>query len=494
MRNTITTYFHETHANLADWSRNKGATLERFDLTTEESVETTADRLSKICLTEEMADVFFLFQNGKTARIPAHKMILALRSPVFKAMFYGSFPQSEGDIRIEDICLNTFQTLMRYLYTDDLQLSKDSVIPLLYAAKKYQIAGLISKCETYLQDNLAVNNVCSLFSNAKFFTMGKLKLNALKFIGENAIEVLKNDDFLLLPSADLVDILRLDSLCVPEVDVFRAVLKWVDHEMTKNKNAGKSRRAIFLKDGILFTIGIPLLSLEEYTSVVIPSGVLTDEEQLQSFKAITIPNNASTCGKFRKRPRIGCRVTEISVDDILYPGNNYPKMNNQWVYLQSETLSVRANKRIKIKSISINPRFQQKMKNNCRLNFHIKIDTVTNIQNEEFEIEFERSDVSTRTEEGDDTMNVTFEGRVCKVPIDRLISKTEMLELTIQSNDGNYNQRVWGSNQHTIARLPYANLRFNDMMYQHELPQQTTLFLSLTGGYLLESFEVMEIC
>ncbi|VDH88882.1 BTB/POZ domain-containing protein 9 [Mytilus galloprovincialis] len=474
---------------------DNGATYKRVDITIQESVETTADRLAKICLTEDMADVFFSFQNEKTSRIPAHKMILALRSPVFKAMFYGSFPQSEGDISIEDISLNTFKRLMGYLYTDHLQLTKDSVIALLYAAKKYQIAGLISKCETYLQDNLDVSNACSLFSNAKFFTMEKLKINALKFISENAIEVLKNEDFLLLPSEDLVDILKLDSLCVPEIDVFRAVLKWVDNELTKNKTliAGKSRRAYFLKDGILFTIGIPLLSLEEYTSVVIPSGVLTDEEQLQSFKAITIPNNASTCEKFRKRSRIGCKVTEISIDDILYPCNHCPKMNNQWVYLQSETLSMSANRRIKIKSISINPRFQQhKMPNNCRLNFNIKIDTVTNIENEDFEEEYDGSDVSKRNEEGTNTVNVTFEGRVCKVPIDRLISETEKLELTIRSKDG-YQGGI-GASKYMIARLPYVNPRSNDMMYQHKLSQQTTLFLSLTDGYLLESFEVIEMC
>ncbi|CAG2207957.1 unnamed protein product [Mytilus edulis] len=152
-------------------------------------------------------------------------MILALRSPVFKAMFYGSFPQSEGDIRIDDISLNTFKELMKYLYTDYLQLTKKSVIPLLYAAQKYMIAGLISKCENYLQDSLAVKNACTLFSHANLFTMTKLRANALKCIADNAIDVLKDDDFLLLLPKDLVEILELDSLCVQEVDVIRAVLK-----------------------------------------------------------------------------------------------------------------------------------------------------------------------------------------------------------------------------------------------------------------------------
>ncbi|CAG2256653.1 BTBD3_6 [Mytilus edulis] len=187
---------------------------ECVDLENKEIIETTADRLANICLTEDMADVFFSFQSENKARIPAHKMILALKSPVFRAMFYGSFPQSE-----------------------------------------------------------------------------------------------------------------------------------------------------------------------EYTTFVIPSGVLTDDEQLQIFKAITITANALPCGKFRRRQRKGCKLTEISVNDILYPNKNNPNMFHQWVDLQSESLSVKANKRIMIKSISINPRFQQKSHDNCNVNVNIKIETVTPIHN-----------------------------------------------------------------------------------------------------------------
>ncbi|CAG2207954.1 BTBD3_6 [Mytilus edulis] len=447
-----------------------------------------------------MADVFFSFQLKNIAQIPAHKMILALGSPVFKAMFYGSFPQSEGDIRIQDITLDTFKIMLKYLYTDHLQLSKDSVIPLLYAAQKYQIAGLISKCENYLQDNLAVNNACTLFSHAKFFTMDKLKTNALKFIAENAMEVFKNDDFLLLSSENLVDIIKLDSLCIPEVEVFRAVLNWVDFKLTQSKIKidGESRRDGLLKDGILFTIAIPLLSLEEFTSVVIPSSILTDEEQLQIFKALTILNSASSCGKFRVCPRKGGRIVEVLVNDILYPGNINHRIRNHWGNLEAETLSVKANNKIKFKSVTIKPRFQNpSSKNNWNFNVKCFVRNTFNETDDSGESEdLESSDSETSTEEEVNVViNLACDGSGYKFPIDEVISQNETLVMTIQPSDCTRGHRVWESEarKYMIMILPDEDERSDGMMYQHKLSDQTTLNLSLTGGHLVESLEVMEL-
>lgn len=76
-------------------------------------METVTDKLDKICLTAEMADVLFSFQGENVPRIPAHKMILALRSPVFKDMFYGSFPLRQGEIRIEGITWDIFRIFLK---------------------------------------------------------------------------------------------------------------------------------------------------------------------------------------------------------------------------------------------------------------------------------------------------------------------------------------------------------------------------------------------
>ena len=73
-----------------------------------------------------------------------------------------------------------------------------------------------------------------------------------------------------------------------------------------------------LQCNILYMIGIPLLTLEEYTTVVVPSDVLTDEEQLSIFKAITMKNNLdSNITKFRMRPRNGGNIINLSVNAML---------------------------------------------------------------------------------------------------------------------------------------------------------------------------------
>jgi len=81
--------------------------------TKDECNDTILTCMSALCLTDEHADVYFSFPEERVERIPAHKLILAIRSSVFKAMFYGTFPQNEGDIKITDIKSDIFQKLMR---------------------------------------------------------------------------------------------------------------------------------------------------------------------------------------------------------------------------------------------------------------------------------------------------------------------------------------------------------------------------------------------
>ena len=57
------------------------------------------------------------FQVGKAGRlVSAHKCILASRSSVFAAMFYGGLPERSDVIVVSDIEPEVFDILLRYFY------------------------------------------------------------------------------------------------------------------------------------------------------------------------------------------------------------------------------------------------------------------------------------------------------------------------------------------------------------------------------------------
>ena len=72
------------------------------------------ERLGNLCLSESLADVYFLVGSnecGNRERIPAHKLILSVGSQVFMALFYGSCTQmklNEHEIELPDIVPESF--------------------------------------------------------------------------------------------------------------------------------------------------------------------------------------------------------------------------------------------------------------------------------------------------------------------------------------------------------------------------------------------------
>lgn len=64
----------------------------------------------KLYLISENADVVFIVENK---HIPAHKIILAAASDVFKAMFYGSLKE-QGDIRIVGATVSAFKEFLSF--------------------------------------------------------------------------------------------------------------------------------------------------------------------------------------------------------------------------------------------------------------------------------------------------------------------------------------------------------------------------------------------
>ncbi|GJN36666.1 hypothetical protein PR202_gb25548 [Eleusine coracana subsp. coracana] len=144
--------------------------------------------LQKLLEQKEATDVSFDVQ-GVT--FDAHKIILAMRSPVFKAELYGSMMETRMHlITIEDMQPVVFKALLHFIYTDSLHLPNDldgeekieMVKHLLVAADRYAMERLKLICEYFFSKKLAVENVAAIFHFADQYNSHKLKDACVEFM------------------------------------------------------------------------------------------------------------------------------------------------------------------------------------------------------------------------------------------------------------------------------------------------------------------------
>ncbi|KAJ8312917.1 hypothetical protein KUTeg_010290 [Tegillarca granosa] len=267
---------------------------------------TVLQSLSSICCQDSLSDVSFRFPNHPdVSPVPAHKVILAMRSSVFKAMFYGSLCETKRDVEIADIKPDVFRSFLRFLYTDDVTIDNQSVIPLLYTADKYEIFSLKQQCQNYLENSIDANNVCEIMNAAEMFNIADLVKRSLEFIAKQGTCVFQSDGFKSLTNSNLSMILSQENLNVSEVDLFLACLKWSEQQcISRGIDANPSNKKNAL-GALLYKIRIPTMTLEGFSKHVATSGILSELEQLQFFKYFTIQEQGPFITKFSSTARRG---------------------------------------------------------------------------------------------------------------------------------------------------------------------------------------------
>ena len=140
---------------------------------------------------KEEADVTFSV-GGET--FEAHKIVLAMRSPVFKAELFGSMRETRMPcVTIEDMQPAVFRALLHFIYTDSVPDLEDlegvdnceMVRHLLVAADRYAMDRLKMLCQNILGKNLDVENVATTLALADQHTCDKLKDVCVEFLASS---------------------------------------------------------------------------------------------------------------------------------------------------------------------------------------------------------------------------------------------------------------------------------------------------------------------
>ncbi|GJN20627.1 hypothetical protein PR202_gb08027 [Eleusine coracana subsp. coracana] len=146
-----------------------------------------------------------VFQVGGD-KFPAHRCVLAARSPVFNAEFFGTMQESttttSSVIHVDDIVAPVFRALLCFLYTDSLpETRKEDEVAmyqhLLVAADRYSVERLKLICEDKLSKNIDVPRVAIILTLAEQHNCIVLKKLCLDFLSApaNLKAVMATDGF-----------------------------------------------------------------------------------------------------------------------------------------------------------------------------------------------------------------------------------------------------------------------------------------------------------
>jgi len=162
---------------------------------------------SKMLEDAALADVTFAV-GGQ--RFPAHRCVLAARSPYFRAMFEsGKGMHEEGsraagqDVVIKDVSAGAFRTLLRFLYAHTLPEEEDcgeglAVGEMARVADRFQASELYVHCVVQFREGLAVGNVVARLVQAHDCGLAEMEEAAMEYFKANvlAFQVSHNDFFL----------------------------------------------------------------------------------------------------------------------------------------------------------------------------------------------------------------------------------------------------------------------------------------------------------
>ncbi|ROT60912.1 BTB/POZ domain-containing protein 2 [Penaeus vannamei] len=253
------------------------------------TMTTVKERFAFLFNNEILSDVHFLVGKGDSRqRIPAHKFVLAVGSAVFDAMFNGQLSTHQDEIELPDVEPQAFLALLRFLYSDEVQIGPETVMTVLYTAKKYAVPALEQACVDFLKRNLSSDNAFMLLTQARLFDEPQLAALCLETIDKNTEDSLAAEGFTDIDHNTLCLVLERDTLRIREAKLFQATVRWSEAECEREGLPVTSANQRQELGRALSLIRFPLMTVEEFAQGPAQSGILTDREVVQLFLHFTV--------------------------------------------------------------------------------------------------------------------------------------------------------------------------------------------------------------
>ncbi|XP_071772812.1 kelch-like protein 4 isoform X2 [Centroberyx gerrardi] len=214
---------------LSTYSRmNTNCSDEFFQATNH--AEQTFRKMETYLQHKQLCDVLLIAGDHK---IPAHRLVLSAVSDYFAAMFTNDVREAkQEEIKMEGVDPEALRSLVHFAYTGVLELKEETIESLLAAACLLQLSQVIQVCCNFLMKQLHPSNCLGIRSFADAQGCVDLLNVAHNYTMEHFLEVIQNQEFLLLPTAEIVKLLSSDDINVPDEEtIFQALMMWVRYDV-----------------------------------------------------------------------------------------------------------------------------------------------------------------------------------------------------------------------------------------------------------------------
>lgn len=191
------------------------------------------DNLSQHFKSDEFSDVTLVVGRKK---FPAHKAILATASNYFQRMFYGGAWREgageEVELQEEPDCKEEFEMFLRYFYSGSVDVTRETVKPILTLADKYDVEGLREICSSFVLNLLAENPdyevALDLLSFAEHMRLEDLLERCYDLICFNFEKACSHELWCSLPLEMIIAIIKRPEVVVSdEYVIYQAVQEWL---------------------------------------------------------------------------------------------------------------------------------------------------------------------------------------------------------------------------------------------------------------------------
>ena len=250
----------------------------------------------------DMSDISFTCE-GSDKIFYAHKYVLGTSSAVFHAMFYGDLAEKDSVVHLKDTDEESLGEFLKFLYNDECNLTTDNVISVMYLSKKYIVPSLTEYVKAKLVRDIQPGNVLDILEQAIRFEEKDLEKKCWQVIQWRASDIVGSANFVNIKQTTLASLLKRDHLNIPEINLFQAVVKWIDHQCSQEglELITENRRSV-IGDAV-YDLRFIAMNQEEFARYVSKSGLLTTEELVPIYEKFNKLESPSLKWKLPERKK-----------------------------------------------------------------------------------------------------------------------------------------------------------------------------------------------